>query len=91
MTSFRIDPDDVLDYRLDYATEGWLAAGETITSHTAVASDGITLDSSTHDENSVTVWVSHAALRSIHEVTVHVVTSEGRERDVTLQFEAMPR
>jgi hypothetical protein len=83
---FLADPDAVLDYAVDWSS--WLTGAETITSHTATGTD-CTVDSSSEDSGVVTVWVSAPADGA--QVTVHVVTSAGREDDRTLHLSVAER
>jgi hypothetical protein len=75
------DPGAVLDWCFDWS--GWLATGETITSHTVTAATGLTVDSSlaTDDDTSVTAWLSGGTAGARYTVTCHIVTSAGRADD----------
>ena len=83
------DPDEVLDFKWDFAaltneadgaTEDYLASGETISSKTVTAQSGITVDSSsiTDSNTSVTVWLSEGTAGTDYEVECKVVTSASR-------------
>ena len=78
------DPDAVLDWKFDWSR--WLAAGETITSHTVTPTAGLTVDSSlvTDDDTSVTAWLSGGTAGTRYTVTCHIVTSAGRADDRTI-------
>jgi hypothetical protein len=81
------DPDAVLDYTFDWqgsAPGPWLEAGETITASAWTAPSGITVDSSTFDDTTTTVWLSGGTEWEDYEVVNHVTTSAGREDDRTL-------
>ena len=88
LTSFRKDPSAVLDYVWDWSA--WLA-GDTITSHTVTAADGITVDSSTVADGAVTVWLSGGTARQTYEVTCQIVTAGGRTDDRTSRFHVTER
>lgn len=89
----------VLDYKFDFAelTNGregavrdWLQSGETIDSYTVTSSDvDLVIDSSSLGDSStsVVVWLSGGDITdSIYYVTVHVVTTDGREDDFTIRL-----
>jgi hypothetical protein len=82
---FTKDPAAVLDCQYDWSS--WLAAGETIASHTVTATDGMTVDSSSESEGQVTVWLSGGVGGSDYAATCHIATSAGREdnRSITIQ------
>jgi hypothetical protein len=93
---FDKDPQAVLDYKFDWkaltngtGSEDWLAASETISSHTVTATTGITVDSSslTDTSTSVTVWLSAGTDQTTYTVTCHIVTSAARmdDRSITVR------
>lgn len=88
LTSFRKDPDAVLDYVWDWSS--WLA-GDTITSHTVTAADGITVDSSTVADGAVTVWLSGGVARTTYEVACRINTAGGRTDERTSKFYVQER
>lgn len=90
------DPDAVLDYKFDWkaltngsGTSDWLAAGETISTRTVTADNGITVDSSsiTDTNTTVTVWLSGGTHGQDYTVACKIVTSASRtdERSITIQ------
>lgn len=74
------DPDAVLDYAIDWATN-WLEAGETISSHTVTVPAGITKDSDSESAGTVTIWLSGGTAGSTYRVTCQIVTSSSRTDD----------
>ena len=89
------DPDAVLDYVFDWkaSTNGtgdsdWLAAGETISSHTIDADTGITVDSSAQTDinTSVTVWLSGGTAGTAYAVRCEIVTSASRTDERTMRI-----
>lgn len=64
-------PDEVADYRFDWSAA--LQDGESIASH-AVTAEGVTVDDSTNDADSVTVWLSGGAEGTVARVTSTIVT-----------------
>ena len=91
-TAYLQDPAAVLDWRFDWT--GWLAEGETITTHTVTVT-GATLDSSAVVSGVVVAWLSGAGgvggTGTSAEAVCHIVTSEGREDDRTLRIAVVNR
>lgn len=83
MSTFYKDPDAVLDYTGDWAA--WLN-GDTIQTSTWIPDDGITVDSSTHDDTTATVWLSGGTNLETYEVTNRVATAGGRTDDRTIKI-----
>lgn len=96
--SFKQDPTARLDYPIDWnapASEGgpYLEVGDSIVSATCrvdPAATGITVESPPDLQDSVTiVWVVTDGIVAAgkYTVTVHIVTTEGREdeRSITIQ------
>lgn len=86
MSTFRKDPDAVLDYPFDWATD-WLADSETISTHTVTATTGITVDSDSETGGVVTVWLSGGEAGTTYTVACKIVTNQGRidERTITVR------
>lgn len=92
---FEKDPNAVLDYRFDWAaaTNGngssdYLETGEVITSHTILADEGITVDSSAAvaAATAVVVWLSGGDVGRRYNVTCRITTSANRTDDRTLRI-----
>jgi hypothetical protein len=86
------DPDDELDYIFDFAaetngTEGadgdWLATGETIASYTVTVETGLTKDSDSNTDDTVTVWLSGGTAGTTYSVTCQITTSASRKKTYT--------
>lgn len=74
------DPEDVLDYGFDWST--WLDDGDTIaTSSWAVDGSGLVIDDESETTTVTTVWLSAGDLEKVYQVTNHVISAEGREKD----------
>ena len=93
MTTFLHDPDALLDYVIDWTP--WLATGETIVSATweldpeLVQPDG---KPASTDGKKCTIWLTGGRYTSRGAlVTVHVVTSQGREDDRTMRLNVTDR
>lgn len=86
------DPDEVLDYLVDWTAR---LDGDTISSHTAFTADengtaatvDLEVDSSTNDDNSVTVWVSGGELGAEYYVCTRIVTAAARTMDQTFRVQ----
>lgn len=98
------DPDDVLNYKFDWAPlengtgdSNWLdrtsSPLESISSHSITAESGITVDSSSITDNSTTVTValSGGTAGSKYNVTCQIVTSTGQTVDRTAVVKVLDR
>ena len=85
------DPSAVLDYALDWyrGGNGWLAAGDSITTSTWTVSDSaLVIDSdSITDGHTTVVWLSGGVVDTNYTVTNQVTTAAGRtdERSFTVK------
>ena len=73
------DPDAVLNYAVDWSD--WLEIGETISSYVVIVDSGLTLVTDSEAEGVVTAWLSGGTVGKAYTVTVHIITSVGREDD----------
>lgn len=98
--TFIKDPDSTLDYKFDWkaetngsGTSDWLAAAETISSHTIDADTGITVDSSTATDTntSVTVWLSGGTAGTDYAVRCEIVTNAARTDERTMMIAVQER
>lgn len=89
------DPDDVLDYLNDWQNgdEPFLRPGDVINTSTWavfntlwVANTDLVINSSTHDNTTATVRLSAGLVGATYYVTNHIVTSEGLQKDETIQI-----
>lgn len=87
--SFQQDPTDDLDYSFDWTS--WLATGETITTATVTADDGLTIHDESNTTSVVTFWASGGTANGRYAVHCHVTTSEGREATRSLFLSVIPR
>lgn len=81
---FEKDPNSVLDWKWDWAA--WLQVSEVINTVTVVPEVGITVDSSSNTTNTVTVFLSGGTLGNYYDVTVRIVTNQGRTEDNTIRI-----
>lgn len=83
------DPDEVIDYTLDWQDTDFpvLEVGETIaTSAVSVVSGTVVIDSSTDDGTVVTVWLSGGTEGEKAEILNRITTTGGRTYDQTVSI-----
>ena len=93
------DPQDRLDYGFDWAVappDGpWLSDGDTITSSTwtiTLAPDSaLVIDTSDNTTTVTRVWLSGGTLGQDYQVTNHVTTAQGRQRDRSIYIKVRNR
>lgn len=83
--SYKMDVNAVLDFAWDWSN--WLSSLETISSSTATASPGISINSTTNTTSKVTVWLSGGTAGRSYTVTNLITTNQGRtdERTITIR------
>jgi hypothetical protein len=91
MDKFDKQPDEVLDYDVDFSE--WLTGGDTIQSHSVAADAGIVVDSSTVSAptQTVKVWLSGGTDGVTYKVTVTVVTVSGRTKQKEFKVKVKER
>lgn len=77
------DPDEVLDYKVDW--EARLAL-DTIVTSTFTVPAGITQNSSAFDDTTTTVWLSGGTLDEVYEILNRITTLGGRTMDQTVKI-----
>jgi hypothetical protein len=91
------DPSDHLDYPFDFAPY-LTGVNDTIASATVkvgaddveatplpfTAADGITITAFTNDTTKCIAWLKDVQLDVKHIVTAHIVTTDGREQDMSI-------
>ena len=75
MQQFVKDPQEVLDYQIDWSD--WLDT-DTISTSAWVVQTGITKDSSSNTTTTATVWLSGGTNGSRYVITNTITTSDGR-------------
>lgn len=88
------DPNAVLDYTLDWSE--WLEPlGDTIASVAVAVAGGITLDHTTNDGTSVTIWIAGGTVGTRGEARVRITTvgtgARPRTDDRTVYFKIKER
>lgn len=86
---FLKDPDDVLDYTIDYAD--WLETSDEVSTSSWSLDTGITEDSSSNSTTSATIWLSGGTAGVDYDCTNSIVTDDGREKDTTITIRVMER
>jgi len=87
------DPNAVLDYTLDWGE--WLAPIEDTINTVDVAVDGVTLDDTTNDDTTVTIWISGGTVGERGSARVRITTvgtgAQPRTDDRTVYFKIKER
>lgn len=78
------DPSDDLDYQWDWST--WLADGETIQTVVITSDVGITVDDDSHDDTSVTVWLSGGTAGEEYLVAARITTNQLRTVEKSMRI-----
>lgn len=82
--SYIKDPNAVLDYQWDWSA--WLPDDDAIASATVTAEAGLTVNSSSSVNATVTAWLSGGTAGSDYNVTCRIVTADGRTDDRTIRI-----
>lgn len=77
------DPDEVLDYVINWATR---LAGDTIADSTWTLPAGITKESDTFSASTTTIWLSGGTLNETYQVLNRIETTGGRTMDQTVKL-----
>lgn len=84
--SFTKDPDEVLDYEIDWTK--WLSGDDTISTSSWTVPSGITKDSDsiTDDTKSTKIWLSGGTDGTDYDLLNEIVTANGRtaQRTITI-------
>ena len=78
------DPDEVLDYLLDWSAR--IPNGDAIATSTWTVPSGITKDSDSHTETTTTIWLSGGTLDETYALTNRITTTGGRTMDQTVSI-----
>ena len=82
LAQFAKDPLAVLDYTVDWSL--WLPTGDSISTFTVTASAGITVNSSSNTNSTVTAWVQGGVAATPYTVTYLITTAQGRTDERTI-------
>ena len=80
------DPQEVLDYTIDWSAR--IDDNDVIetSTFTLVSGSGLTLGSQSNDDTSTTVWLSAGTLGTTYEILNHIITEDGREMEQTVKI-----
>jgi len=81
---FDKDPDAILDYQIDWSS--WLDGDVISESSWPEVQDGITKESDSHDDSTVTIWISGGILGKKLKAVNRIITVGGRTDDRTIYF-----
>jgi len=87
--TFIKDPNAVLDYMWNWSD--WLLVDETISSAIVTAPTGLTCDSYSKTDTTVTGWLSGGTAGVGYAVVCHVTTSDGRQEDRSIYIVCQDR
>lgn len=78
------DPDEVLDYRIDWSDR--LSDGDTIQSSSWIIEGSVDKDSDSNSTTTATIWLSGGDTGSVSFLTNRVITLGGRTMDTTVRL-----
>lgn len=78
------DPDEVLDYKLDWSAR--LGAGNTIVTSIWIVPAGLTKDSDVFTTTTTTIWLSGGVLGVRYELTNRITTTGGHTMDQSVHL-----
>lgn len=84
-STYQKDPAATLPYGWDWSA--WLEAGDTITAAAVTVPAGLTEEAETHDDTTVTVWLSGGTVNENYTVTCQITTDGGMtdQRSIRIQ------
>jgi len=89
-TSFKKDPNAVLDYTFDWSA--WLAPlVDTISTVTWLPDVGLTVGSSSHTTTTATAFISGGVVDTSMNLTCRILTTGGRTDDRTIVLKIVNR
>lgn len=83
-TSFIKDPDEVLDYVINYAAQLTQDGSDTISTSTWTVATGLTEDSESETTTAVTIWLSGGTVGTSYDCENEIVTAGGRTYNRTI-------
>lgn len=83
------DPDEVLDYRVDWSAR--VGTDDVIATTEWEVPDGITKDSDTNDDDSTTIWLSGGELGTTYTLLNRITTDDGRTMDQSVKIRIKTR
>jgi hypothetical protein len=89
VTTYETDPGARLNYGFDWSD--WLPVGDTIAASTWVASAGITVDTSTFNSTTTTIFLSGGTLGDEYKITNHITTVNNLQDERTFLITCVER
>lgn len=85
MPSFRLSPDGLADFPLDWSRD--LLSGETISASEWTVPDGLTEGTTSIGSDTTTIWLSGGTVGTIYPVRNVITTSAGRQFEQTIHIQ----
>lgn len=82
------DPDEVLDYEIDYSSR---LNGDAIISSTWIIPAGIVMDSAFASATVSTIWLSGGTIGETYTLVNRIITSGGRTMDQSVRLKIRAR
>lgn len=82
------DPDEVLDYQINWTAR---VDDDTIATSTWIVDDGITQDSDTFSDSATTIWLSGGTVGELYSLVNRITTTGGRTMDQTVHIKIKAR
>jgi hypothetical protein len=86
------DPDDVLDYLVDFGVDedDWLGS-DTLSAVTWTVPTGITKVAQVNTTTTATIWLSGGTAGAVYTIGIRVTTAGGRTKDESLKIRIAQR
>jgi hypothetical protein len=82
------DPDEVLDYSLDWSAR---LVSDTISTSTWTVPAGITKNSDSNTTTTTTIWLSSGVAATAYDILNRITTAGGRTMDQTVKLKVKER
>ena len=82
------DPDEVLDYVIDWAAR---LGDDTVSTSTFTVPTGITKDSDTNTDTTTTVWLSGGTAGASYAIHNQIVTAGGRTMEQSVSIAVLQK
>lgn len=77
------DPDEILDYQLDWSEE---LDTDTISTSTWIVPTGLTEETDSNSTTTTTVWLSGGTIGQVYTLTNRITTAGGRTYDQSVRL-----
>jgi hypothetical protein len=85
------DPDEELDFTIDWGTNILTPDADAIETSTWITPDGITSLNETNTDTMTTFWVGGGTLGEVYEIVNRITTTGGRIYDQTARLKVVNR